>query len=201
MVPVVVHAARNISLQPTVPPRALSNAGAPRPSSPACACRRRRRRAVGARSRCCGRRPDAPWLRTSWPMAFRARDTSLPAQHLLRAMRDRAATGGACARGRRPGARSSPYSVTPSTIVNTVLMIVRPPGEPVISTSLPSLTHHRRRHRAEHPLARRDEVGGVPMSPVGLVSPGFLLKSPISLLRRKPAPLTTTCEPKPPSSV
>ena len=42
---------------------------------------------------------------------------------------------------------------------------------------------------------------GVPMSPRAFVSPGFLLKSPISLLRMKPAPLTTTCEPKPPSSV
>ena len=37
--------------------------------------------------------------------------------------------------------------------------------------------------------------GGVPMSPVRFVSPGFRLKSPISLLRRNPVPLTTTCEP------
>ena len=36
---------------------------------------------------------------------------------------------------------------------------------------------------------------GVPMSPVSLVVPGFLLKSPISLFNRNPAPLTTTCEP------
>ena len=39
------------------------------------------------------------------------------------------------------------------------------------------------------------------MSPWMFVSPGFLLKSPISLFSRKPAPLTTTREPKPPSRV
>jgi hypothetical protein len=31
-----------------------------------------------------------------------------------------------------------PYSTTPSTMVKTVLMIVRPPGDPVSSTTLPS---------------------------------------------------------------
>ena len=54
----------------------------------------------------------------------------------------------------------SPYSVTPSTTLRTVLMIVRPPGEPVTSTSLAVLQHDGRRHRAEHPLARVDQVGG-----------------------------------------
>ena len=44
-------------------------------------------------------------------------------------------------------------------------------------------------------------LAGVPMSPVRFVVPGFLLKSPISLLRRKPVPGTTTNDPKPPSRV
>ena len=35
----------------------------------------------------------------------------------------------------------------------------------------------------------------VPISPRTFVSPGFLLKSPISLFRMNPAPVTTTCEP------
>ena len=79
--------------------------------------------------------------------------------------------------------------------VKTVLMIVRPPGDPVISTTLPVLGHDRRRHRAEHPLAGVDQVGGRADVAVGSVTPGFLLKSPISLFSRKPAPLTTTREP------
>ncbi len=51
-----------------------------------------------------------------------------------------------------------PQAVTLSTTSSTVLMIVRQPGDPVTSTSLPFSRHDRRRHRAEHALARRDEV-------------------------------------------
>ena len=38
-------------------------------------------------------------------------------------------------------------------------MIVRPPGDPVTSSTLAVARDDRRRHRTEHPLARRDEVG------------------------------------------
>ena len=139
---------------------------------------------------------------TVWPIARSFCDDLVGRAASARSSPCRAATGGACAARRRPRRTFRPYSVTPSTTVNTVLMIVRPPGDPVTSTTLPSFDHDRRRHRAEHPLARIDQVRrACRCRRRRRVTPGFLLKSPISLFRRKPAPLTTTCEPKPPSSV
>ncbi len=71
-------------------------------------------------------------------------------------------------------------------------MIVRPPGDPVISTSLRSFATIVGAIELSIRLPGAIVFAGVPMSPVSLVSPGFLLKSPISLLRRNPAPFTTT---------
>ena len=80
-------------------------------------------------------------------------------------------------------------------------MIVRPPGEPVSSTTFPFFSTIVGVIELSIRLPGSIRFGGVPMPPVRFVSPGFLLKSPISLFNRKPVPFTTTCEPKPPSSV
>ncbi len=76
-----------------------------------------------------------------------------------------------------------------------MLGIVRPPGLPTTSSGRPSfativgvmLDSIRRPGRAR--------LGSVPMRPVASVRPGPALKSPISLLSRKPAPGTTILEP------
>ena len=53
--------------------------------------------------------------------------------------------------------------------------------------TLPSVQDDGRRHRAEHPLPRRDQVGlRCRSGPAVSVRPGIRLKSPISLFSRKP---------------
>ena len=56
-------------------------------------------------------------------------------------------------------ARSMSNSSTFTTTHSTVLMIVRPPGTAGHQHSLAVAGHDRRRLRAEHPLARRDQIG------------------------------------------
>ena len=80
-------------------------------------------------------------------------------------------------------------------------MMVRPPGEPVTSASLPLRVTMVGDIDDSIRLPGAMTLGGVPMSPVVLVSPGLRLKSPISLLSRNPAPATTAFEPYPSSSV
>ncbi|MNC98510.1 hypothetical protein D3C83_164940 [compost metagenome] len=74
-------------------------------------------------------------------------------------------------------------------------MIVRPPGEPVTSTTRPPFETITGVIELSMRLPGAIRLAGVPMSPVRLVVPGFLLKSPISLLSRMPVPLMTTCDP------
>ncbi len=88
-----------------------------------------------------------------------------------------------------------PHAVTFRTTFATVLMIVRPPGDPVSSSTLPSFTTIVGVMELSIRLPGAITLAGVPMSPVRFVVPGFLLKSPISLLSRMPVPLMTTCEP------
>ena len=51
------------------------------------------------------------------------------------------------------------------------------------------------RHRAVWPARTASGSSAVRIVPSASVTPGFLLKSPISLFSRNPAPLTTTREP------
>ena len=74
-------------------------------------------------------------------------------------------------------------------------MIVRPPGEPVTSTSLPFFATIAGVIELSIRFPGAMTLAGVPIVPVAVVAPGFLLKSPISLLRIMPVPLMTTCEP------
>jgi hypothetical protein len=85
--------------------------------------------------------------------------------------------------------------VTASTTPKTVLMIVRPPGDPVISTTLPPFDTIVGVIELSIRLPGSIRFAGVPTVPSDSVTPGFLLKSPISLFSRNPAPLTTTREP------
>ena len=74
-------------------------------------------------------------------------------------------------------------------------MIVRPPGEPVISTTLPPFDTIVGVIELSIRLPGSIRLAAVPIVPSGSVTPGFLLKSPISLFRMNPAPFTTTREP------
>ena len=89
----------------------------------------------------------------------------------------------------------SPNAVTPSTTSSTVFGMVRPPGEPVTSTRWPSRVTIAGDIELSIRFPGAIRFAGVPMSPPTFVSPGFLLKSPISLLRMNPAPRTTTPDP------
>ena len=91
---------------------------------------------------------------------------------------------------------------TASTIVSsTVLMMVRPPGLPVTMNSLPSFARIVGVMLESIRLPGSARFGLVPIEPRSVVSSGASLKSPISLLSRKPAPGTTIFTPKPCSSV
>jgi len=74
-------------------------------------------------------------------------------------------------------------------------MMVRPPGVPTTMNSVPSRATMVgvMLESIRFPGAAR--LGSVPISPSLSVSPGPALKSPISLLSRKPAPGTTILEP------
>ncbi len=105
-------------------------------------------------------------------------------------------------RGASTAARASiPNAVAFRMIWCTVLMIVLPPGDPVTSTVFPFRTTIAGLIEESIRLPGRIRFGAVPMSPIVFVSPAFLLKSPISLLSRKPAPDTTTRDPYPASRV
>jgi len=78
---------------------------------------------------------------------------------------------------------------------------VRPPGEPVTSTSRPSRATIVGVIELSIRLSGAIRLAGVPMSPVSVVEPGRRLKSPISLLSRKPVPGTTRWLPNEASSV
>ena len=89
-----------------------------------------------------------------------------------------------------------PKSMKCTSVHSTVLMIVRPPGLPVTSTRRPSRMTNVGVCALSMRLPGAMRLGAVPMSPSRVVRPGTRLKSVISLLRRKPAPRTTTLDPK-----
>ena len=60
--------------------------------------------------------------------------------------------------------------------MSTVLMIVRPPGEPVTSTSLPSFVTIVGVIELSMRLPGSIRFAGVPMSPSAFVSPGLLVE-------------------------
>jgi hypothetical protein len=74
-------------------------------------------------------------------------------------------------------------------------MIVRLPGLPVISITLPSFATMVGVCEDSIRLPGAIWLGAVPMVPSRRVSPGYQLKSIISLFSRNPAPLTTMREP------
>ena len=78
---------------------------------------------------------------------------------------------------------------------STVLMIVRPPGEPRTRTGLPAFATMVGDMLESIRFPGATRFGFVPMSPFSVVRPARGLKSPISLLSRKPAPGTTMREP------
>ena len=88
-----------------------------------------------------------------------------------------------------------PNSKTLSTTQSTVFGMVRPPGEPVTSRTLPSLSTIVGVCELSIRLPAAIRFGAVPIRPEASVRPGIRLKSPISLLSRKPAPSTTAFEP------
>ena len=117
------------------------------------------RRAVGRRSRCCAHPLAARRCGPRGPLARSAASTSSARRRLPRSTRDRAATDDACAAVSTACRPVSPYSVTPSTTDEHGVddrPAARRAGH---EHDLAVLDHHRRRHRAEHPLARIDQVG------------------------------------------
>ncbi len=74
-------------------------------------------------------------------------------------------------------------------------MIVRPPGLPITATVRPSLARMVGVMLDSMRCSGRARLGSVPISPRSFVRPGAALKSPISLLSRKPAPGTVILEP------
>ena len=74
-------------------------------------------------------------------------------------------------------------------------MIVRPPGEPTTATSSPSFARMLGVMLESIRCSGRARFGSVPISPRVFVRPGPALKSPISLLRRNPAPGTVIPDP------
>ena len=88
-----------------------------------------------------------------------------------------------------------PKSTTLTIVSSTVLMMVRPPGLPVTMNSRPSLASIAGVMLDNIRLPGCARFGFVPISPSAVVSSGPALKSPISLLRRKPTPGTVIFEP------
>ena len=88
-----------------------------------------------------------------------------------------------------------PKSITLTRACSTVLMMVRPPGLPMTMNSLPSLATMVGVMLESIRLPGAARLGSVPISPSLSSGPGPALKSPISLLSRKPAPGTTIFEP------
>ena len=88
-----------------------------------------------------------------------------------------------------------PKSTTFRMVISTVLMMVRPPGEPVTMNNLPSLARMVGDMLDSGRLPGMARFGLVPMLPRSSVISGAELKSPSSLLSRKPAPGTTMREP------
>ena len=86
-------------------------------------------------------------------------------------------------------------SMTFDTTWRTVLMIVRPPGLPTTATSRPSRATIVGVMLDSIRCCGRTRFGSVPICPWSVVTPRCGLKSPISLLSRKPAPGTTIAEP------
>ena len=74
-------------------------------------------------------------------------------------------------------------------------MMVRPPGVPVTMNNWPSFAMIVGAMLDSMRLPGRARFGAVPIRPRSSVRPGPALKSPISLLSRKPAPGTTIFEP------
>ncbi len=79
--------------------------------------------------------------------------------------------------------------------------IVRPPGEPVTTRTLPSLRTSVGDIEESIRFPGAITFGGVPIRPLLSVRPGIRLKSPISLLSKNPAPATTDFDPYPSSRV
>src|SRR3954470_14970057 len=65
-------------------------------------------------------------------------------------------------------------------------MIVRPPGDPVINTTLPFFETIAGVIELSMRLPGSIRFAGVPIVPSSVVTPGFLLKSPISLVQQEP---------------
>ena len=79
--------------------------------------------------------------------------------------------------------------------LSTVLMIVRLPGLPVTRKTLPFFARIVGVCELSMRLPGAIRLGAVPIAPWVVVTPACQLKSIISLLSRKPAPLTTIREP------
>ena len=84
------------------------------------------------------------------------------------------------------GAGLSPNSRRLSTTQSVVLGIVRPPGEPVTIWTWPSLSTSVGVCELSIRLCGAIRLAGVPIRPAVSVRPGIRLKSPISLLSKKP---------------
>ena len=100
-----------------------------------------------------------------WPIAFSFSQQRSVAP--ARSMRDRVGQP-LVVHARRVDGRAHvmPNSVTSSTTLKTVLMIVRPPGEPVMSTTLPSSTTIVGVIELSMRLPGAIRFGGVPIVPV-----------------------------------
>ena len=86
-------------------------------------------------------------------------------------------------------------SITLTTMFSTVLIIVRLPGLPVTSMTLPLRAMIVGVCELSMRLPGAIKLASVPIAPLRSVTPGLRLKSSISSLSRNPAPLTTTREP------
>ena len=97
----------------------------------------------------------APSRNGPWPRSFfvASRYSPVPSKRTRRGT-----IGDAGAAHRPPPGCVMSKSTTLMTTCSDVLMIVRLPGLPVTSTTLPSLRHDGRRLRTEHPLAGGDLV-------------------------------------------
>ena len=129
VVPVMVLRAKHCAYSLSSRRGRCQTARAPRPSSRASACRRRRRACRRARSRCSARLPAGPARRDVVPHRLQRRERVLrtaPVASIVTSIRQPLMVHPR--RGRPPARPFRPNSVTPSTIVKTVLMIVRPPA-------------------------------------------------------------------------
>jgi len=93
------------------------------------------------------------------------------------------------------------YRMIIYSLLVIVLMIVRPPGLPVIRNGFLSLRTIIGDMELSIRLPGWIKLGFVPMRPRVSVTPGFMLKSCISLFNRKPVPFAITREPNESSSV